>query len=56
LCSFSSYGDVTEFYDTVEDKSLIELVDTPNYGHTDDLAAISAIEEVYFPLINFLEK
>ena len=54
--TFSSYDDVTEFYEAVEDKSLILLVDTPNYGHTDDLAASSAIEDVYKPLINFLEE
>ena len=54
--TFSSYGDVTELYDTIKNKDLITLVDTPLYGHTDDLAAESAIEDVYIPVINFLEK
>ena len=54
--TFSSYDDVTELYDTIKNKDLITLVDTPLYGHTDDLAAESAIEDVYIPVINFLEK
>ena len=54
--TFSSYGDVTELYNTIKNKNLIELVDTPLYGHTDDLAAESAIEDVYIPVINFLQK
>ena len=53
--TFSSYEDVTELYNTIEDKSIIKLVDTPNYGHTDDLAAESAIDDVYIPVIKFLE-
>ena len=54
--TFSSYDDVTELYETIENKSLIKLIDTPSYGHTDDLAAESAIEDVYIPLITFLEE
>lgn len=53
--SFSSYGDVTEFYEKIEKKSLIKLLDTPMYGHTDDLVADSALDEVYFPVIDFLD-
>lgn len=54
--TFSSYGDVTEFYETIENKSIIKLVDTEKYGHCDDLAAESAIEDVYIPIINFIEE
>ena len=53
--NFSSYDDVTELYETIENKSLIKLLDTSLYGHTDDLAAESAIEDIYIPLINFLK-
>jgi pimeloyl-ACP methyl ester carboxylesterase len=54
--SFSSYDDVTEFYEEIENKSLIKLVDTPMYGHTDDLVADSALDEVYIPVIDFLDE
>ena len=54
--SFSSYEDVTEFYELIENKSLIKLIDTQMYGHTDDLVADSALDEVYFPVIDFLNK
>ena len=54
--SFSTYEDVTELYEVIEDKSYITLVDTISYGHTDDLAADSAIEDVYLPVISFLEN
>ena len=53
--TFSSYEDVTELYDIIEDKSYIKLVDTKLYGHTDDLAAESAINDIYIPIINFLK-
>ena len=54
--SFSSYGDVTEFYEEIENKSIVKLLDTPMYGHTDDLVADSAIDEVYIPVVDFLEE
>ncbi len=54
--SFSSYDDVTEFYETIENKSLIKLLDTPMYGHTDDLVADSALDEVYIPVADFLDE
>ena len=53
--TFSSYEDVTELYELIENKSYIKLVDTKLYGHTDDLAAESAINDVYIPIINFLK-
>jgi len=53
--SFSTYEDVTNFYDTVEDKSYLLMLDTPNYGHLDELAADSAYEDVYKPIIEFLK-
>ena len=54
--TFSSFDDVTEFYEEIENKSLIKLVDTPMYGHTDDLVADSALDEVYIPVIDFLDE
>ena len=54
--TFSSYEDVTELYDIIEKKSYIKFVDTPLYGHTDDLCAESAINDVYLPILDFLEK
>ena len=54
--SFSSYDDVTEFYESIENKSLIKLIDTPMYGHTDDLVADSALDEVYIPVADFLDE
>ena len=53
--TFSSYEDVTEFYMNVEDKSLIEILDLKDYSHLDVLAAESAYEEIYMPIINFLK-
>lgn len=54
--TFSTFEDVTELYDAIENKDLILLVDTPSYGHTDDLAAESSIEDIYLPIISFLKK
>lgn len=54
--TFSTFEDVTEFYESIEDKSFISLVDTASYGHCDDLVAESAIEDIYFPVISFLEN
>ena len=53
--TFSSYEDVTEFYMAVEDKSKIQLLDLTDYSHIDVLAAESAFEEIYIPIINFLK-
>ena len=54
--TFSSYKDVTEFYNTVENKSLIQLLDLKSYSHIDVLAAKSALEDIYYPIINFLKN
>lgn len=54
--SFSSFTDVTEFVDMIENKSIIKLVDTPNYGHADDLAAESAVQDLFIPIVDFIEK
>ena len=54
--TFSSFDDVTEFYEAIENKSLIKLIDTPNYGHTDDLVADSALDEVYIPVLDYLDE
>ena len=52
--TFSSYDDVTNLYNTIEDKSKIILADTIDYGHLDELAAESSIQDIYYPIINFL--
>ena len=54
--TFSSFDDVTEFYEAIENKSLIKLIVTPNYGHTDDLVADSAVDEVYIPVVDYLDE
>jgi pimeloyl-ACP methyl ester carboxylesterase len=54
--TFSSYQDVTEFYNTVEKKSLIQILDLKNYGHLDVLASDSALEDIFYPIINFLKN
>jgi hypothetical protein len=54
--TFSSYEDVTEFYNIIEDKTYVTLLDVKNYGHIDILAAESAYSEVFIPAINFLKK
>ena len=54
--TFSSYEDVTEFYNTVEDKSYVEILDLTNYGHIDVLAADSAYEDIYIPILNFVKN
>ena len=52
--TLSSYEDVTEFYNTIEDKSNVELLDLTKYGHVDVLSADSAYEDIFIPILNFL--
>ena len=54
--SLSSYDDVTDLYNLIEDKSYIELLDLKNYGHLDVLDAESAYEDIFIPMINFLKS
>ena len=54
--SYSSYQDVTDFYETIEDKSYIKLVDYQEYGHMDFVCVETAPEDVYIPIINFIEE
>ena len=51
--TFSSYEDVYEFYNTVEDKSYVQLLDLVNYAHVDVTAAKSAVYDVFYPILNF---
>ena len=53
--TFSSYQDVTDFYYAVENKSLIKILDLKNYGHIDVLAADSAYNDVFLPILNFIK-
>lgn len=54
--SYSSYQDVTELYETIEDKSYIKFVDYKDYGHMDFVCGETAPEDVYIPVINFIEE
>ena len=54
--SFSSYQDVTDFYNIVENKSTIKILDLINYSHLDCFAAKSAVNEIYKPILNFLKS
>ena len=53
--TFGSYQDVTDFYDTVEDKSVIKLLELTSYGHLDVLFAESAINDIFKPIIEFIK-
>ena len=54
--TFSSYQDVTELYNLVENKSYMKLLDIKNYGHLDVLAADSAYNDIFLPIVNFLKN
>ena len=54
--SFSSYDDVTELIDLVNNETILKVLDITNYGHLDVLAAESAYSDVYIPIINFLKE
>ena len=54
--TFSSYQDVTELYNLVENKSFMKLLDIKNYGHLDVLAADSAYKDIYLPIVKFLKN
>ena len=54
--TFSSYEDVTEFYNTVKDKSYLQILDLKNYGHLDVLAADSAYQDIFIPILNFIKN
>ena len=54
--TFSSYQDVTDCYNMVEDKSYVTILDLFNYGHVDCLSAESAINDVFTPIINFFKN
>ena len=54
--TFSSSKDVTILYYTVENKSYMKLLNLKNYGHLDFLAADSAYQDIFIPIISFLKK
>ena len=54
--TFSSYQDVTELYNLVEDKSYMKILDIKKYGHLDVLAADSAYKDIVKPIVNFLKN
>lgn len=53
--NFSLYKDVTEFYNNIENKSLITLFDC-DYSHLDFALAKSAYRDIYLPLMKYLEE
>ena len=54
--TFSSYEDVTEFYTTVEDKTYVQILELVNYSHFDCLAAESAVQDIFYPILNFFDN
>ena len=54
--AYSSYQDVTDLYETIEDKSYITLADYKEWGHMDFVVGETAPEDVYIPVIKFIEK
>ena len=54
--AYSSYNDVTELLDTIEDKSYIKIGDYKEYGHMDFVCGETAPEDVYIPVVNFIEE
>ena len=54
--TFSSYEDVTEFYTTVEDKTYVQILELVNYSHFDCLAADSAVQDIFYPILNFFDN
>jgi len=54
--TLSSYKDVTELYNIIEDKSYVKILDIKNYGHLDVLAAESAYDDIFMPIIKFLKQ
>lgn len=53
--SFSSYNEVTKLYQTIENKNLITIFDC-DFSHLDYGFAESSYEEIYIPLVLFLES
>ena len=54
--TFSSYQDVTDFYNMVENKQNVKILDLTNYDHWDCLGANSAVNDIFTPIISFLKK
>ena len=54
--AYSSYQDVSELYETIEDKSYIKFVDYKDYGHMDFVCGETAPEDVYMPVINYIKE
>ena len=54
--TLSSYQDVTDLYNTIQDKSYVKILDNKNYGHLDVLAAVSAYDDIFMPIIKFLKQ
>lgn len=53
--TLSTYQDVTELYETVENKDIFHLIDLQNYNHADCIMAESAIKDIFEKIINFIK-
>jgi hypothetical protein len=54
--TFSSYEDVTDLINIVNNSSILKVLDLKNYGHLDVLAAESAYEDICVPMVKFLKE
>ena len=54
--TLSSYEDVTEFKNLVNNDSILKILDIKNYGHRDVLMANCALNEVFKPIVKFLKE
>ena len=53
--TLSTYQDVTELYEIVENKDIFHLIDLQNYNHADCIMAESAIKDIFEKIINFIK-
>ena len=54
--TLSSYRDVSDLIDLVNNDSILKVLELKNYGHLDVLAADSAYEDIFIPVIKFLKE
>ena len=54
--NFSSYSEITKFYNNIENKTFIKIFDSSGFAHLDYALAESAYDDLYIPLVNFLDE
>lgn len=52
----SAYQDLTDLKNSINNDSILTVLDIPNYGHIDVLAGQSAIKDIYDKIIEFLKE